>query len=562
MSICLRGPAPTPSVKKLSPMPISSPRSRLLRLLLAQVVVAGHVQGQPQRARVVAGVVLPAGLRRVRELVGLDEVLHPQLGRVGAELLGEDVDHPLDEVDGLGDPERAGVGDPARRLVRVDAGDLAVRGPQVVAAGEDVEEPGRELRRLRGAVEGAVVGEHVDPYAEDRAVVRRRDGPGHVVVAGERGRHQVLAAVLDPLHRLAGHDRPHDGQDVARVDADLAAEPAADVRGDDLDLVLGDAGHQRVDGAVRVRCLVGRPDGELAGHRVHVGDRAAGLHRRGVHARVEHLLGDHDVRRGEHLVGEVLVAGLPVEDVVVRLALDVVADDRGALVERLLGVHDRRQRLVVDLDEVERVARGVLVLGDDEGDLLALEAHLVGGEHRLDVHRQRRHPREVQRLEGGTGDDRLHLRHRLGLGGVDRPDPGVRIGAAQDRGVQHAGQRHVVEVAATAADETYVLLALHPAEADRVAGLAGGDRVGCDGGHAFASCASPAAGAAARAVAVLGGPAHRAHDVLVAGAPAELPGDGLADGRLVGVRVVVEQPAGGHHHARACRTRTAGRARR
>ena len=28
MSMCLRGPAPTVSVKKLSPMPISSPRSR------------------------------------------------------------------------------------------------------------------------------------------------------------------------------------------------------------------------------------------------------------------------------------------------------------------------------------------------------------------------------------------------------------------------------------------------------------------------------------------------------------------------------------------------------
>ncbi len=28
MSMCLRGPAPTPSVKKLSPMPMYSPRSR------------------------------------------------------------------------------------------------------------------------------------------------------------------------------------------------------------------------------------------------------------------------------------------------------------------------------------------------------------------------------------------------------------------------------------------------------------------------------------------------------------------------------------------------------
>jgi hypothetical protein len=52
---------------------------------------------------------------------------------------------------------------------------------------------------------------------------------GHVVVAGERGRHQVLGAVLHPLDRLAGDDRADDRAHVAGVDADLVAEPAADV---------------------------------------------------------------------------------------------------------------------------------------------------------------------------------------------------------------------------------------------------------------------------------------------------------------------------------------------
>src|SRR5689334_11622985 len=49
---------------------------------------------------------------------------------------------------------------------------------------------------------------------------------------------------------------------------------------------------------------------------------------------------------------------------------------------------------------------------------------------------------------------------------------------------------------------------------------------------------------------MLGGPADRTDDVLVAGAPGDLAGDGLPDLRLVRVRVAVEQPAGGHHHAR------------
>ena len=292
------------------------------------------------------------------------------------QLDGEHVDHPLDEVDGLGDAERAGVRDPARRLVGVDAGDLAVRRLQVVGAGEDVEEAGRELGRLGGAVERAVVGEHLDPYAEDLAVLRRRDLAAHVVVAGERGAHQVLRAVLDPLDRHAGDDRADDRHHVARVDADLAAEAAADVRRDDPDLVLRQAGDERVHRAVRVRRLGGRPDGQLAADRVHVGDRAAGLQRRRVHPGVEDVLGDDHLGVGEHLVGLRLVAGLPVEDVVAGAAVLVVADDRGVRVERAAGVDDRGQRVVLHLDELDRVARRVVVLGDDERDLLALKRTL------------------------------------------------------------------------------------------------------------------------------------------------------------------------------------------
>ena len=112
-----------------------------------------------QRARVVAAVVLPAERRLVRELLRLDEVLQPELGRIHAELVRHDVDHALDRVHGFGHPERAAVGDAARRLVRVDAVDLDVRGLQVVRPGADVEEPGRELGRIRRRVGVAVVGE-------------------------------------------------------------------------------------------------------------------------------------------------------------------------------------------------------------------------------------------------------------------------------------------------------------------------------------------------------------------------------------------------------------------
>ena len=79
------------------------------------------------------------------------------------------------------------------------------------------------------------------------------------------------------------------------------------------------------------------------------------------------------------------VAGLPVEDVVVGLAVDVVTDHRRVRVQRLPGVDDRGQHVVLDVDEREGIPRGVAVFGDDEGHLLALEPDFVRGEHRNDV---------------------------------------------------------------------------------------------------------------------------------------------------------------------------------
>ncbi len=338
---------------------------------------------------------------------------------------------------------------------------------QVVRAGEDVEEAGREVGRLRRGVECAMVGDHVGTQGKDLAVAGRRDLAVHMVVAGEGGGHQVFRAVLDPLHRPAGHDRADDRAHVPRVDAHLAAEAAADVRRDHADLVLGQARHERVDRAVRVRGLGGAPDGELPGDLVEVRDRPVGLQRRRVDPRIQHLLRYDYLGLREDLVSLGSITGLPVEDVVVGLAFLVVADHRRLWFEGAAGVDDRRQRLVLDFDQLERVPRRVAVFGDHEGHLLALEPDLVGGQHRLGVVRQRGHPGQVETGQRLAGDDRLHLRVCLGCTGVDGHDPGMGVRAVQDRAVQHAGQAHIVDVGAPAADEARVLLAGHPAEAHR-----------------------------------------------------------------------------------------------
>ena len=116
-------------------------------------------------------------------------------------------------------------------------------------------------------------------------------------------------------------------------------------------------------------------------------------------------LGERRIRRG-------LVTGLPRVATVVGLAFLFVADQRCARCERLLRRCDRRQRLVVDVDEVERVPGDVGVLGDDRRDLLALVTHLVRDEHRLRVAGKGRHPGELVRLQHLAGNHRDHARQR------------------------------------------------------------------------------------------------------------------------------------------------------
>ena len=221
-----------------------------LFLLPAEVVVAELLEREVHRRLVVARVVLEAGRGLVGELLRLDEVLPPELGRVDARSRRPRSDEALDQVRGLGDAERAAVGDAARRLVRVRARRLDVRRRDVVGAGDDVEEAGLALRRLRVGEERPVVGEHLHAQADDLPVLERQLAV-HVVVAGEAGRDQVSGAVLDPLHRPADQERGRRRDDVAGVDRHLVAEAAAQVGRDDPDLLLGQARDEREERAVR-----------------------------------------------------------------------------------------------------------------------------------------------------------------------------------------------------------------------------------------------------------------------------------------------------------------------
>ena len=159
------------------------------------------------------------------------------------------------------------------------------------------------------------------------------------------------------------------------------------------------------------------------------------------------------------------VARFPVPDVVVLLVrAPVGTEDERVGLERLVRVDDDRQRLVVDEDGGDAVGGGVAGGGDDRRDLLRLVHDGVHREHHLHVAGQRRHPVELVALQVLAGDHRGDARDLERLGGVDRLDRRVGVGAPDDVEPELARQVDVLDVLALAADEARVLLAL-----DRVA---------------------------------------------------------------------------------------------
>ena len=89
--------------------------------------------------------------------------------------------------------------------------------------------------RVRADVAHVVGGDGLDD-----AVVVERDLHVRELVARVTGRQQVLAAVLDPLDRLAEEERREHDRALLAVHEHLLAEAAADVARGDVHVALGD----------------------------------------------------------------------------------------------------------------------------------------------------------------------------------------------------------------------------------------------------------------------------------------------------------------------------------
>jgi hypothetical protein len=99
-----------------------------------------------------------------------------------------------------------------------------------------------------------------------------------------------------------------------------------------------------------------------------------------------------------------------------------------------LGVGHRFEHLIFDGDAFRRPARGLRVVCRHDGHRLALVPHDVDREHRLVRVLE---PEGIAAGHVGLGQHGVHAGHRQRRPHVDRPDPRVRVRAAQRRAPQH-----------------------------------------------------------------------------------------------------------------------------
>ena len=443
------------------PDPVEPPGRARPGLLGAERGVARALEEGVERLPVVPAVVARAPRGLVRELVRRDEVRPPDLGRVEADLSGEAMDHPLDEVGALGAARPAVRRRPHR--VREGAPHLDARGGDVVAARDHLAAEDRQDRPVAEEAEAEVAD---DPRLQAEDPPRPVGGEADVRhdVAAVGGGLEVLAPGRRPADRTAEPPgEPRDDQ-VLRVERDLRAEPAADPGRDHAHPLGRQLEVLRHVVAKPVRGLGRAPDREPVTAGVIHGRDPPRLHRHGQEPLVHQPGLDDDRRRGEDPI-HVPSASRPADPEVRR---EVRIDARRVRREGGLGIGHRRQGRVLDTHEVGGVLRGVRGLRDDHRDGLAdiagaalgkrpstLDLGLVEG-LRPDHHGDLAH----RRVEVGPGEDPVDARCPAGRRGVDPPDLGVRMRAPDDGHVERPGQGQVGDVRLAGGQEREVLSSL------------------------------------------------------------------------------------------------------
>ncbi len=149
---------------------------------------------------------------------------------------------------------------------------------------------------------------------------------------------------------------------------------------------------------------------------------------------------------------------------------DLVMDKRCAQAHGILSLHHAGQHLIIDGDQLSRIARRRLGRGDNHRDALANVAHTADRERRpframaLGAAHILRHEFGIEGAEpvGGAilpSQHGMDVRSALGGSGVDAADAGMRVRRVEEDRVGLAGQIDVRNIAGPTGQKPRILLA-------------------------------------------------------------------------------------------------------
>ena len=281
-----------------------------------------------------------------------DQVAPPQLDPVDPGLARRGVDQALEQVAELGARDAAVGGD--RRGVGEHAFEREMVGRDPVGAAHHRRHPVHEHEHRAGRQIAAVAPGRADPDREEAAVAIQSQSAAQALAARLGVGDEALAALRDPLHRTAERPGGEQDQDELGIDDVARAEAAADVGNHHADRLLGDREDTREHRPQLVRRLAAGVQGVTVLGAVVAAERGARLHERDDLPRILDLE-LHDMGRGAQLRGDGLaIAHLPVERAIAR---QLRPEQRRVLGKRGLDRRGRRQRPVMDLDQIRGIAR-------------------------------------------------------------------------------------------------------------------------------------------------------------------------------------------------------------
>ena len=262
--------------------------------------------------------------------------------------------------------------------MRIDGGKVHAHGFELIASGQhqagECRNRGSQKLQIR-----AEIGDGFRFHGKNGAVLLDRDLVIADLIAAMNGCGRILATALDPFDRRIQPHRQVANQCFLGVEVELGAEPTPNFGRDDAQFVFrhtDHAGQKRADEVGDLRRSPERDCSFPAMMCCHATARLDGHRNQTLmdHAQLDDAIGllefAVDVASGER----------PIErDIGAQFRMR----ERRILFESLLGFANNRERIVIDFDQIQRIARDIPILGHDDGDRMPDKVDAVGGEHRV-----------------------------------------------------------------------------------------------------------------------------------------------------------------------------------